>query len=332
MEKIIFTVFSAVVALTLFLTTMTGARAQESGKSQTQEKKDIKVVFVAGPKSHGYMAHEHYAGCKLLADKLEEGLAKVKGIGTVKMVVCKDGWPKDTSVFNEADAIVMFCDGGGRHMVIPHLKEVDALAKKGVGIACLHYGVEVPKGEAGDAFLDWTGGHFETWMSVNPHWTAESKPNTKHAVGNGVKPFAVDDEWYYHMRFRDKMEGVTPVLSAVAPESTLVRKDGPHSGNPHVRKSVAAGEPQHLAWARQRPDGGRGFGFTGGHWHWLWANDDFRKINLNGIAWIAGVDVPERGIDTSTPTMDELEKNQDYPTSGRYDRKKVAEMIKEWNK
>ena len=43
------------------------------------------------------------------------------------------------------------------------------------------------------------------------------------------------------MRFRENMQGVTPVLSAIAPESTLTRPDGPHSGNPHVRASVAKG-------------------------------------------------------------------------------------------
>ena len=58
-------------------------------------------------------------------------------------------------------------------------------------------------------------------------------------------PFEIDDEWYYHMRFREGMEGVTPILTAIPPESTLSRPDGPHSGNPHVRKE--AGQPQHWA-------------------------------------------------------------------------------------
>ena len=30
-------------------------------------------------------------------------------------------------------------------------------------------------------------------------------------------------------RFRGNMEGITPILSAVAPDSTMTRKDGPHS-------------------------------------------------------------------------------------------------------
>ena len=30
-------------------------------------------------------------------------------------------------------------------------------------------------------------------------------------------------------------------------------------------------------WTIERPDGGRGFGLTGGHTHANWANDDFRR-------------------------------------------------------
>ena len=51
------------------------------------------------------------------------------------------------------------------------------------------------------------------------------------------------------------MKGVTPILSAHPPQSTMNRPDGPHSNNPHVRKSMAAGEIQHIGWAYERPNG-----------------------------------------------------------------------------
>ena len=84
----------------------------------------------------------------------------------------------------------------------------------------------------------------------------------EHPVANGLKPFQVDDEWYYHMRFVDDMKGVTPILADLPPPNTLRRPDGPRSGNPAVRRAVAAGEKQVVAWAYERPSGGRGFGFT----------------------------------------------------------------------
>ena len=116
-----------------------------------------KLVLVAGRRSHGYGAHEHNAGCLLLKKCFDENLPALHA------VVYKSGWPQDPTAFDNADGIVLYMDGGGRHPVNKHLDEVDALMKKGVGLACIHYGVEVPKGEPGNYFLDWIGGYFETW-------------------------------------------------------------------------------------------------------------------------------------------------------------------------
>ena len=57
---------------------------------------------------------------------------------------------------------------------------------------CLHYAVEVPKGEAGDCFLDWIGGYFETHLSVNPHWTADFTAFPEHPTTQGLTPFALE--------------------------------------------------------------------------------------------------------------------------------------------
>lgn len=106
--------------------------------------------------------------------------------------------------------------------------------------------------------------------SVNPHWDADYKTLPQHAVTSGVEPFKINDEWYYHMRFREGMKGVSPILSAVPPADTLSRPDGAHSGNPAVRKAVAKGEPQHMMWVSENEGGSRGFGFTGAHFHRNW--------------------------------------------------------------
>ncbi len=283
-----------------------------------------KIVFLAGRKSHGYNGHEHYAGCVLLAKRLQEN------VPNVETVVVKEGWPQDASVLDDADAIVVFCDGGGGHVLMPHLAEIDKLMKKGVGLALLHYGVEITKGEPGDKFLDWTGGYFEIDWSVNPHWTGEFKEFPAHPVTQGVKPFTMNDEWYYHMRFRDGMKDVTPVLTAIPPDSTRERPDGPHSNNPTVR--ARKGMPEHLGWVATREDGGRGFGFTGGHWHHNWACDSFRTLVLNGIAWVAKIDIPEGGVPSKTPTVDELLENQDYPKPENFSTEKIQKQIDEWNK
>jgi hypothetical protein len=88
---------------------------------------------------------------------------------------------------------------------------------------------------------------------------------------------------------------VTPILSAVPPAGTMNRRDGPHEGNPAARKDVTAGLPQTLAWACERPSGGRGFGFTGGHVHKNWGDENFRRVVVNAILWTAQVEIPAGG-------------------------------------
>ncbi|MFP6611920.1 MAG: family 16 glycoside hydrolase, partial [Pirellulales bacterium] len=261
-----------------------------------------KVVFLAGRDSHGFGAHEHRAGCTLLAVALNENHPGIHA------AVYADGWPSDPTALDNANAIVMYADGGGRHPVIPHLEQVEALNKKGVGVVCIHYGVEVPKGKAGDAFLNWTGGYFEAHWSVNPHWTANFKKFPDHPIASGVKPFEINDEWYYHMRFREGMKGVTPILSDLPGPDTLKRGDGAHSGNPHVRAAVLnRKESQPVAWASEQEGRGRGFGFTGGHNHRNWGDDNFRKLVLNAVAWSAGADVPPDGVESKTLSRPQLE-------------------------
>jgi hypothetical protein len=101
------------------------------------------------------------------------------------------------------------------------------------------------------------------------------------------------------MRFVDGMKGVTPILTDVPPASSLSRPDGPHEGNAAVRKAVANGEPQHMMWVYEAPDGHRGFGFTGAHYHQNWGNENFRKLVLNALLWSAHAEVPADGVECS---------------------------------
>ena len=133
-------------------------------------------------------------------------------------------------------------------MLNPHLKEFDVLMKKGIGLACIHYGVEVPKGAPGDYFLKWIGSYFETNWSVNPHWVADFKlfPGAPHCFR--VTPFAIKDEWYYHMRFSGVDEWCNSYFNRLTPRDALRRKDGPHSNNPHVRASVLKKKEKSNMW------------------------------------------------------------------------------------
>jgi trehalose utilization protein len=232
--------------------------------------------------------------------------------------VFQNGWPADDSLLDQADCIVMYADGGKKHPALAHLDRLEKQIERGVGFVCIHYAVEVPPGDAGNKFKDWLGGYFEIDWSVNPHWVANFTNLPDHPIARGVKNFSADDEWYFHMRFRDEMKGVTPILSDVPPEETMTRRDGTHSGNPAVRKAVADKLPQHVAWAYQRDNGGRSFGFTGGHYHWNWGKLEMQRVVGNAILWSAKADVPSNGIPCEPLPLAKLKANQDYPVPDKF--------------
>ena len=276
-----------------------------------------KLVLVAGRPSHASGEHEFRAGCLLLKKCLDASSLPLV------TAVYADGWPTDATAFDNADAVFVFSDGGGRHPVLQgnRLAQIAALARRGVGVACLHYAVEVPKETAGAEFLDWLGGYFEMGWSVNPHWRLEqTQLAPDHPITRGVKPFTTQDEWYYHMRFREPPTDVTMLLSAVPPDATRERPDGPHSNNPTVR--AGKGSREVLAWARERPDGGRGFGCTGGHFHRNWADDDFRRLMLNALVWTSGLDVPAEGVSSTVTAADLAANLDDKPTTKKPPAKK----------
>jgi type 1 glutamine amidotransferase len=285
---------TSVVALALLMLAsvfVTAAQAAEGKK---------KVVFLPGRQSHGWSGHAYTADCKLLAKVLNE---KAPG---VEALVLEGGWPNDLQVLDDAAAIVIACDGNGLVGAESNWKALSELAKKGKGIAFIHYSLD-PGNTPGQYVKDLVGGYYEKHWSVNPFWRAEFTKLPEHPITRGVQPFAIDDEWYYHMRFQEGMKNVTPILTAIPPDRTREGADGPHSGNPTVR--AGKGQAEHVAWAYQRADGGRGFGFTGGHTHWSYAHNQYRKLLLNAVLWIAKVDVPPDGVDSPTPTAEEMEAN-----------------------
>ncbi|NNE92599.1 MAG: c-type cytochrome [Verrucomicrobiales bacterium] len=277
-----------------------------SGLTFAQEKR-AKIVFISGKPSHGPMAHEHRAGNMILAKRLNES-----GLPVEAIVLPDVGYPKDPAVLNDAATIVIFCTGHKGHLLNPKLAEFDAIMKKGTGVVMIHWATEAEFGPPAKKFLEWMGGYCALNWSVNPHWEPEFKTFPDHPISRGLTTFSLNDEWYYHMKFVPELKGVTPILSAVPGLETLKRPDGARSGNPDVRKAVASGESQHVAWAYDRPDGkGRGFGFTGAHNHKSWQDDNFRTVVLNAICWTAHVEVPENGVPSGTPTDDELQQNLD---------------------
>lgn len=275
------------------------------------------VAFIAGKASHLYGEHEFNAGGKIIVDALNAS-------GLVSAILYRDGWPKD-GFQNQPDALIFYMDGLEGHEALLHLEEIQSFAEQGVGIMAMHFAVHLPVGKGADAFSQWIGGYYESNYSTNPHWQASininNQPHGRHPVLNGVEPFQLQDELYFNIRFTPGAPNFTPLLTATPDDQA--RAHVPHAarklmafgGKPLAHITANKGKEETLAWSVEnsisKGKSQRGLGFTGGHFHWNWVNPNYRKFVLNAVAWTAGADIPDKGIDSKAWTIDELWQGQD---------------------
>jgi hypothetical protein len=275
---------------------------------------DRKLVMIAGPVSHPPGMHEFKAGSMLLKKRLDE-------FPGLKVVLVTNGWPTklvdgkkvdDNSVFEGADAVFIYSDGGPNHIALRNdrLEVLRGLTAKGVSLGFAHYAVEVPAAKGGPEWTQWIGGYYEDHFSCNPMWEPNYTSFPVHPITRGVKPFHNRDEWYFNIRFRENKAGVTDILVAKPSDAT---RDGPYVSpkGPYPHVQARKGEPETMMWAVERPDGGRGFGFTGGHTHANWQNDNQRRLMLNALVWLAKLEVPRNGVDNAPVSDEELKLNLD---------------------
>ncbi len=253
------------------------------------------LLLYAGRNSHGPQAHNFAEGMQLFAEHLES-------FPGLRVSVVANDWPTATALLGEVDAMVIYSDGLAGHPALQddRLDQIDRRVAAGMGIGMMHFAVDVPPGREGDAFKRWIGGHYETHYSVNPFWTAQFESFPDHPVAHGLEPFAWRDEWYFNIRFRDDMEGITPILTATPSAET---RDGPYVNPrgpyPHIQEQQ--GREEILMWVVERTDGGRGFGFTGGHYHAGWEEPMMVRSVLNALVWVTGLDVPAGGVPVKQP-------------------------------
>jgi hypothetical protein len=274
------------------------------------EGANTRIVVIAGKPSHPPGMHEFRAGALLLQKAMS-------GVNGVTVDVYTNGWPTktvdggmvdDNAALDGADAVLIYSDGGAGNPAIQgdHMAVIDALAAKGVGLGFAHYAVEVPAGPPGAAMQRWIGGYYETNYSVNPMWAPSFASFPPHPVTRGVRPFGNYDEWYFNMRWTPDVVAksrLMPMLTATPGDDVrrgpYVSPAGPY---PHI--IADSGKIESTMWVYVRPNGGRSFGFTGGHTHANWGDENQRRIVLNALLWVARAEVPASGVEDSIMPAD----------------------------
>lgn len=239
------------------------------------DPKAVKVVLIAGFPANKLKSgeHEYYAGVALLANMLKQ----TPGVAPV---IVKDGWPKKKETLPGAKAVVLFLEGGDAHTVIKEdrIQELMALEAAGAGIVHLHSAIDYPKDFA-ERIRTAAGGVWQKGTGQRAHWVSEFRDFPDHPIFRGLTPFTIDDGWLWKSSFAEGREGVTPLLRTKSPKD---------AGKTTDADAV-------VAWAFDRPNGGKSFTFTGGHLHESLAKDGYRRFLVNGILWSAGLNIPKDG-------------------------------------
>lgn len=255
------------------------------------------IVFLAGNSIHRWGDHENLLMCNLYKDLLTKacGEIKIDVLDTTKSQLQIDGNP---------DAVIIIGEGEGNHPLKSNPALLEELSRKKINIGVIHYALHFS--DAKDyKYLDSTvGGHYEPHWSVNPTWLANFTLE-RHPITNGVKPFSINDEYYFNIRFSDIAgQKIIPIAKAAPPDKVRMYRFGAHTGNQYVRDNK--GKSETLLWVAENPNGTRGFGYAGGHSIWAFAQKDFRKLMVNAAAWLAKIEIPAEGLESPPINYDEI--------------------------
>lgn len=262
-------------------------------EADTAESSLTKIVLLAGPVSNKPGQHEYFAGCAMLAKCLKQ----TPGVWPV---MAAEGWPRNEAILKGAKSVVAYLDGGPKCALLEGTRweTLRGLMKSGAGFVVLHQAIDIPEERAAE-FKEWAGAVWQKDIGARGHWDMSFTPGVKHDVLNGVAPFsAPKDGWLYNLHFAAK--NVTPLLTGAVPDKSRGTDDAKsHAGRAEV-----------IAWAHERADGGRSFGFTGCDLHKNWEIEAQRRLVVNGILWSAGVNVPAAGAPVKIDAAD-LASNMD---------------------
>lgn len=252
---------------------------QQPARSEEPARPQRVLLIGQGPDGHPPATHEYRPGVKLIASLLE----RQKNLQTI--VVSADGdWADGPELLDGADAAVLFVSQGAKWIQADagRLKAFQNLAQRGGGLFCLHWGMGTRDAADVPAFVDLFGachGGPDRKYKVVDLTTQIGSPG--HPALRGVVPVTSHEEFYYR-------------LKQVTPSDRLV---------PLIKVTIDD-ESHMVAWAWERPDGGRSGGYSALHFHDNWKHEANRRLVVQTILWSLKRDIPETGLDVSVKADD----------------------------
>jgi type 1 glutamine amidotransferase len=244
-----------------------------------QESKRAKRILLVGqgPDGHPRSTHEYLAGMTLLAKML----SRIKSVQTI--VVSADGdWADGPELLDSADSVVLFVSEGAKWIQADAKRYAAfaALAKRGGGFCCVHWGMGTKDAKNIAGFVSLFGGCHGGPDRRYKVVDVEMKLGS-HPILSNVKPITLREEFYFKLKQPKDKKGITPLVQVNI-------EDADHT----------------VSWAWARPDGGRSFGFSGLHFHDNWKHETYRRLMTQGVLWTANIAIPKSGVDVSANDKD----------------------------
>ena len=240
--------------------------------SSDADDKTKRILLIGqAPDGHPPGTHEYRAAASLFS-KL---LAPVDNLQTI--AVSADGdWPEGPELLDGADAAVVFVSEGAKWLQADakRLEAFQALAKRGGGLICLHWGMGTRDAKFIPGWVQLFGGcHGGPDRRYKVVDVKTSLATPQHPILRGVRPLDVHEEFYFKLKWAPPAEQITPLIQV------------PIEGEAHT-----------VAWAWKRPDGGRSFGFTGLHFHENWQLEPYRRMLTQSVMWVLNREIPKAGV------------------------------------
>jgi type 1 glutamine amidotransferase len=244
--------------------------AQPPEKDQLPQKL---LLLGQSPDGHPSTTHEYMPGAAIIA-KLMEKTPRLE----IRIEKADEPWSDGPKIVAESGAVVLFLSQGAKWLNSDprRLQAFAKLAARGGGLAVLHWGMGTREAEHIEPFVRLFGGCHGGPDRRFKIVEVEAQP-AAHAIASGIKPFRLREEFYYRLKFAKPAEER-------------------HQIQPVLRVPID-GEQETVAWAWDRPDGGRSFGFSGLHFHDNWKLPEYRRLVVQGILWTLKRRIPENGTD-----------------------------------
>jgi len=226
------------------------------------------LIVGQGPDGHPPTTHEFMPGAKVLAELLKP----FPGIETT-VVDASEPWAGGEKMIDSADGIAMFISEGAKWMQTDAARfaALKRLAARGGAIIALHWSVGAKDAQYIQGQLDLLGATRGGEQRKYTKLAVElKKPAPTHPILRGIGAMKVYDEFYYAL---DQAKGIHPLLTA-----------------------NIEGKDETAAWAWERADGGRAFGFVALHYHSNWQREDYRRFIVQGTLWAMKQEIPASGV------------------------------------